>query len=62
MTNEDIRIKTIRAAIQLIKLGYKVGDVFGFYARNTEHLTPIIFASLTIGVACNAIDVSFKKC
>lgn len=53
--------KTIRATINLMKLGYKTGDVFGIYCHNTEYLTPIVFAALTIGAAVNAIDINFKN-
>lgn len=61
MTNEEIRVKTIRAAQNLQKLGFQPNDVFGFMARNSHHLAPIVFASLCLGCPFNPIDPSFQK-
>lgn len=61
MTNGEIRLKSIRAAQNLLKLGYKQKDVFAFYTKNGHNLAPIVFGSLTIGAAINGLDPNFKK-
>lgn len=61
MTNEEIRIKTIRAAQNLQKLGFQPNDVLGFMARNSHHVAPIIFAAFCLGCPINTIDPSFQK-
>lgn len=61
MTFEEIRIKTIRAAQNLQKRGYKSKEVFGVLARNSHHLAPIVFASMSIGCSVNTLDASFGK-
>lgn len=61
MTNAEIRLNSIRAAQNLIKLGIQFGDVFGFVAKNTKHLASIAFAALLVGAPINALDSRFKK-
>lgn len=61
LTNAEIRLNTIRAAQNLSKFGIQRGDVFGLFAKNTEHLAAITFAALLIGAPVNALDPSFKK-
>ncbi|XP_031623989.1 probable 4-coumarate--CoA ligase 1 [Contarinia nasturtii] len=61
LTYDEIRLKTIRAAQNLQKRGYKSKNVVGIIAKNSHHLAPIVFASLAIGSAVNTLDTSFKK-
>lgn len=61
MTNKEIRIKSIRAAKHFTEMGFTKNDVFGFIAKNTHHLAPIVFGSLIIGAAVNPLDPSYKK-
>lgn len=42
-------------------MGFGKDDVFGFVAKNTYHLAPIVFGSLIIGAAVNPLDPSYKK-
>lgn len=60
-TNGELRLKTIRAAQNIRKLGYQPGDVIGIAARNSQHLAPIVFAAMSIGCPINALDPTFGK-
>lgn len=61
MTFDEIKTRTIRAAQNLLALGYKRGQVFGLIARNSHHVAPIAFASFAIGCPVNSLDPSFGK-
>lgn len=53
--------KTIRAAQNIRKLGYKPREVFGIVAGNDYHLAPIVYAALCLGCTINALDMSLGK-
>lgn len=59
LTNGEIRIKTIRAAQNITKLGLIPDDVIGIAATNNEYLAPIVFASMAIGCPVNPLDPTF---
>lgn len=61
LTYDDIRLRTIRVAQNLQAHGYKTKQVFGVMARNSQHLAPIVFASLSLGCAVSTLDPSFAK-
>lgn len=61
LTNEFIRWKTIQAAQNLQKLGFKKGDMFAICARNSHYVAPIAFASLCIGCPLNTLDTLFGE-
>lgn len=61
MTFNDIRIKAIRAALNLKRLGYKTNNIFGFIARNSANVASIVFASLFNGCPLNTLDPNFGK-
>lgn len=61
LTFSDIHTKTVRAAQNLQKRGYKSGQVFGLVARNSHDVAPIVFASVSIGCPVNTLDPSFGK-
>lgn len=54
-------MEIIRVAQNISKLGFKEDDVLAVIARNSEHLAPIVFASMSIGCPVNALDPSFGK-
>lgn len=56
-----MRLKSIRAAQNITKLGFKLGDIFGIVARNSRHLAPIVFAALSIGCPINTLDPTFES-
>lgn len=51
----------IRAAANLRKLGYEQGDIFGFIARNSPCLAPILYASLSLACPISTLDPTFTK-
>lgn len=59
VTFADMRIRTIRAAQNIQKLGFVEDDVFAIIARNSENLAPIVFAAMSIGCPVNTLDPSF---
>lgn len=61
LTFEQIRERTIRAAVNFQKRGYKEKEVFTIIARNSEHLAPIVFAAFCIGCPINPLDTSFGE-
>lgn len=50
ITYREIQLKAIRAAQNLLKRGFKPREIFGFLARHSDNLVPIIVA--TICLAC----------
>lgn len=61
LTFDDIRLQTIRAAQNLQNRGYKPKQVFGIIAKNSHHVAPIAFASISIGCLLSTLDTSFGK-
>lgn len=61
MSFNEIRMKTIRTAQNLQNRGYEPKQVFGLMAKNSQHIAPIVFGSISIGCAINTLDPSFKK-
>lgn len=54
-------VRTVRAAQNLQKRGYQPKEIFGFVAKNSHHLAPIVFASFCLGCPINTLDPSFGK-
>lgn len=61
MTYNNIRMKSIRAAQNLLKRGYTSRVVFGVLAKNSHNVAPIILASISVGSPVNTLDPSFGK-
>lgn len=61
LTFEELRIKTIRAAQNLQKLGYKPKQVIGFMAANSAVLAPLVFGSFCAGCPINPLATSVGK-
>lgn len=61
MSNAEIRVKSIRAAISLAEMGFGSGDVFGIISKNHHHLAPIVFAAACLAAPFNTLDPNFKK-
>lgn len=61
MTFDEIRLKTIRAAQNLQIRGYNQKQVFGMLARNSHHVAPIFFASISSACPIVSLDPSFGK-
>ncbi|CAO1335168.1 unnamed protein product [Diamesa serratosioi] len=61
LTCYEMRLRAIRIAKSLSKLGYKKGDIVGVMARNTENLAPLVFAFFTLGLPINSLAPTFTK-
>lgn len=42
-------------------MGFEQGDIFCMVAKNSQHLAPILYASICIACPVNALDPSFTK-
>lgn len=56
---DELLLRSIRIAQNLRARGYQKGQIFGYSARNSHHVAPIIFAAWYLGCTVNAIDDSF---
>lgn len=56
MTYNEVWLKTIRAAQNLLKRGFEPREVFGFMADHSDNLLPILLASLCL--ACPIVPLS----
>lgn len=61
LTADDIRLKSIRTAQNLQKLGCKTNDTIGIVAHNTHHLTPIVLAAFYLGCPLSIIEPHCKE-
>lgn len=59
LTNGELRANIIRVAQNIARLGMRPDDIFGLVARNSEHVAPIVYASMAIGCPINTLDPSF---
>lgn len=61
LTAGQIRSKTIYAAQNLQRLGYRSNDVFGFMSNNNHNVAPLVYAALCLGCPINAIDSNYEE-
>lgn len=61
MTNEEIRLMTIRAAQNITKLGSQKDAIIGIVANNHQHLAPIVFVAISIGCPINVLHHTFGR-
>ena len=61
LTCAEQRLRSIRVAQNLTKLGYKEGDVISIVARNGENLAAICFGCFLIAAPINTLDPTFGK-
>lgn len=61
VTAAEMRLKTIRAAQNLQKLGYHCGDIFTTVSDNNYNLAPIVFASICLGCPVNTLVPMFHE-
>src|SRR5690349_1011888 len=58
---DELRMKSICVAQNLIKLGIKSNDVVTVICRPSHELTFLIYGSIYIGAPINHLDISFSK-
>lgn len=56
-----MRLKTIRAAQNLQKLGVQPHQVLSFMVNHADYLTPILLASMCLGCPINAMHPLLSK-
>lgn len=61
MRFNEILLKSIRAAQNLQKRGYKKPQIFRFIANNSPEVAPIVFAALYMGCPLHTLDTSYGK-
>lgn len=53
--------KTVRAAQNIRKLGYKQREIIGIVAGNHQDLAPIVYATLCLGCPINSLGPTLSK-
>lgn len=61
MKMHEIRLRTIRIAQNLLKLGCTQSDRIAIIARNSHDLTPLALASILIGTPFAGLDLDMLK-
>lgn len=56
VTCHEMRMRTMKIAKHLMSSGFKQGDVVGVMASNSEHLAPVVFACLALGLPLNFLS------
>lgn len=60
MKNWEILRDSVRAALNLRKFGLKEGDVLGFAATNSRHVSSIVFGALINGYPLSTVNSQFE--
>lgn len=61
MTCGEMRLRTIRVAQNLARMGYNRDNTFTMAARNGESVAPVLFACFALGIPVNTLDASFQR-
>lgn len=61
LTSGEIKLYSIRIALNLQKNGLKMNDCVGIIARNSTYIGSAVFASLVIGCPVNPLDTTFTS-
>lgn len=56
-----MRLETIRVAQNLLKKGFKSGQVFSFIADNSQHLVPVFLASICLACPVVSLHTRFSR-
>lgn len=56
LTCREMYRRSVNIASYLQKMNYKVGDIVGFLALNSDNLAPAVFACLTLGLPVNCLS------
>lgn len=60
-TNEEIHLKTVRAAQHIQQLDYKEGDIFAIMSKNHHNLAPLVLALFALGYPFQTLDPTFTE-
>ncbi|XP_065074956.1 uncharacterized protein LOC135698756 [Ochlerotatus camptorhynchus] len=61
VTCAEMRLRTIRVAQNLTRMGYTRDNTFTMAVRNGETVAPVLFACFALGIPVNTLDASFKR-
>lgn len=61
MTRKEARLKSLKVAENLTKLGFKKGDTISIIANHHGDLAPLIFGSIATGVIVNTLHNGFSS-
>lgn len=61
VTCSEMYDRTVKIAKYLIRCGIKTGDKTGFIVRNTENVTPTLFACFVLGLPINPLTVDMLE-
>ena len=61
LTCGEIRLRTVRVAQNLTKMGFKKGDMVSLAVKNHENVAPILFGCFCIGTPMNGLDAKFNE-
>lgn len=61
MTYNEMRLKTIRGAQNLLSRGFKPRDVFGFLAEHSDNLVPVLLASICLACPIAPLHQTLSK-
>lgn len=61
LTCDELRVKSVRVAQNLNKLGFKADDVVGIICRPSHDLSIALYGCIFIGAPVNPLDISFSK-
>lgn len=61
VTCEEIRLKSIRCAEKLLKLGFSSKDVITIASSNNPNLASVVFGCLIAGIPINTLDPLFDR-
>lgn len=60
-TGSELRVRCIRVAQNLSKMGFKQGDVIAIICKNNHNLAPVVTGCILIGAPVNTMDPTFDK-
>nr|XP_019551233.2 4-coumarate--CoA ligase 1-like [Aedes albopictus] len=61
MTCAEMKLRSVRVALNLRKLGYRPGDLVTLACINTDNVVPVYVGCLTLGLVVNPLAPVFNK-
>lgn len=61
MTCAEMKRRIVRVALNLNKLGYRLGDLVTLVCTNSENVVPVYFGCVTMGLAVNPLAPVFNR-
>ncbi|XP_055587058.1 uncharacterized protein LOC129739604 [Uranotaenia lowii] len=61
LTFGEMKLRTVRMAQNLTSLGYNETDTCTLVTLNSDHVAPLVYACLTLGITINPLEVSLPS-